>query len=66
MVTGLTAANYILAVRMDEAKRLLAEYPKYNISEVAHRCGFADNAHFGHAFKRVFKTTPLEFAKGKM
>ncbi|MBQ9229856.1 MAG: AraC family transcriptional regulator [Prevotella sp.] len=63
--TGLTAANYILAVRMDEAKRLLAEYPKHTVSEIAQKCGFADNAHFGHAFKRVFNTTPLEYARGK-
>ena len=64
--TGLTAANYILTVRMDEAKHLLAAYyPQYTISEIAQKCGFADNTHFSHAFKRVFNTTPIEYAKGK-
>lgn len=59
--SGLTPANYVLTVRMDEAKRLLAQYPKYNINEVALRCGFADNAHFTHVFQRLFGMTPSEY-----
>ena len=61
--TGLTAANYILTIRMDEAKQLLAQYPKYTMSEIAQRCGFADSAHFAHAFKRIFSITPSEYTK---
>ncbi len=60
-VTGQTPANYILTVRLDEAKRLLAQYPKYTIADVAERCGFADNAHFTHAFKRMFGINPSQF-----
>lgn len=60
--TGLTAANYILAIRMDEAKRLLAEHRELTMNDIAQRCGFADNAHFTHAFKRVFGTTPSDYA----
>ncbi len=59
--SGLTPANYILTVRMDEAKRLLADYPKYNITEVAMRCGFADNAHFTHVFQRLFGMSPTDY-----
>ena len=62
-VTGLTAANYILMIRMDEAKQLLDQYPKYTMSEIAQRCGFADSAHFTHAFKRIFSITPSEYTK---
>ena len=62
--TGLTAANYILMIRMDEAKQLLGQYPKYTMSEIAQRCGFADSAHFTHAFKRIFNITPSEYTKG--
>ena len=62
--TGLTAANYILMIRMDEAKQLLDQYPKYTMSEIAQRCGFADSAHFTHAFKRLFGITPSDYTKG--
>ena len=61
--TGLTAANYILMIRMDEAKQLLGQYPKYTINEIAQRCGFADNAHFTHTFKRIFRITPSEYTR---
>ena len=64
--SGLTAANYILAIRMEEAKLLLAQHPKYTVSEIAMRCGFADNAHFTHAFKRIFHITPSEYIKTNM
>ena len=61
-ITGLTPANYILTIRMDEAKRMLEMYPKYSVSEVALSCGFADNSHFTHSFTRLFGITPLQFA----
>lgn len=61
--TRLTPANYIMAVRMAEAKRLLALYPKHNINEVATLCGFADSAHFSHAFSRLFGVSPLKYVK---
>lgn len=61
--TGLTAANYILMIRMDEAKQLLGQYPKHTMSEIAERCGFADSAHFTHAFKRVFGSTPSDYVQ---
>lgn len=62
-LTNLTPANYILAVRMAEAKRMLSLYPKYSISEISEHCGFADNSHFTHAFQRLFGMTPLQFTK---
>ncbi|MBR1485192.1 MAG: AraC family transcriptional regulator [Prevotella sp.] len=27
-------------------------------------CGFADSAHFTHAFKRIFSITPSDYTKG--
>ena len=36
---------------------------KYTVNEIAWRCGFADNAHFSHAFKRIFHITPSEYIK---
>ena len=46
---------------MDEAKRPLAQHPQYTMNDIALRCGFADNAHFTHAFKRVFGTPPSDY-----
>ncbi|MBQ9356841.1 MAG: helix-turn-helix transcriptional regulator [Prevotella sp.] len=68
-MTGLTPSNFILSVRMDEAKRLLVEgdsqpggpSARYTISEVAYRCGFTDGAHFTHAFKRLYGMSPTQF-----
>ncbi len=61
--TDLTPANYILTIRMDEAKRMLAAYPQHTVGEVAYQCGFADQAHFSRAFSRLFGITPMQFAK---
>ena len=33
------------------------------MGEIAERCGFADSAHFTHAFKRLFGITPSEYTK---
>ncbi len=61
--TELTPSNYIMTVRMMKAKELLEEYPKYNIAEIAVKCGFADNAHFAHNFKRLFGISPSQYIK---
>ena len=61
--TDLTPANYILTIRMDEAKRMLAAYPQHTVGEVAYHCGFADQAHFSRTFSRLFGVTPMQYAK---
>ena len=61
-ITGLTPANYILTIRMDAAKNMLLQYPKFSVNEVALSCGFTDNPHFTHVFSRLFGMTPLQFA----
>jgi len=63
--TSLTPSNYILTIRMKKAKELLQEYPRYNIAEVAQMCGFADNAHFAHNFKRMFGMSPTKYINQK-
>lgn len=61
--TELTPANYILTIRMDEAKRMLSAYPQHTVGEVAYRCGFADQSHFSRTFNRLFGLTPMQFVK---
>ena len=62
-MTGITPAAYITAIRIGEAKRMLVEEPQSTISEVAYHCGYADVAHFSHAFRRVVGCSPTEFKK---
>ena len=62
-VTGVSAARYITFLRIEEAKKLLRQYPAVTIIEVAFRTGFADNSHFTKVFRRFTGMTPLQFIK---
>lgn len=62
-LTGNPPAQYIMRRRLEHACRLLADYPNVTVAEVAFRCGFADAAHFNHAFRRIYNTTPLKYVK---
>ena len=42
---------------------MLSDYPGVTIADVAERCGFSDNVHFSHAFRRYYHTTPSQWAK---
>ncbi|WP_345817400.1 helix-turn-helix domain-containing protein (plasmid) [Paraburkholderia sp. PREW-6R] len=56
---GQTPHAYILAQRLDLARRLLGESgTRRKITEVAYEVGFADAAHFSRAFLERFKVTP--------
>ena len=54
---GLAPHRYLLARRIDHARRLL-DAPNAALADVAHRTGFADQAHFTRLFKREFGVTP--------
>lgn len=60
--TGLPVSAFIMRTRLDEAKRLLVQYPVVTVNEVARRCGFADSAHFGHVFQRQEGMSPTQYA----
>lgn len=56
---GMTPARYIMARRLDLARRLLrGDLP---VQEVALACGFASQSHFCDAFKREVGRTPSEY-----
>ena len=59
-VTGGTVHDEIERVRMDEAKRLLAN-TKRPISEISAVCGFSSDISFRFAFRRVFGAPPTSF-----
>ncbi len=54
---GLTFTDLVLRIRVAEAQRLLVE-SDLNATAVGYICGFADSAHFSHAFKRITGEAP--------
>ncbi len=58
-----TPAVYITSLRLREAKKMLAQAPRYSVAEVAYFCRFADPAHFSHVFRRKEGLSPSQFVK---
>jgi AraC-like DNA-binding protein len=59
--TGITLEQFLIQQRVELAKRALLD-PRFNVAEVAERCGFCNPAYFASVFKRYVKCTPREFA----
>jgi len=60
--TGDNFVNYLRKIRMNEAKRLLAE-TDFKIGEIGQMTGYEDPKHFMKSFKWVAGITPSEFRK---
>lgn len=58
--TGLTFVDYLTAVRIDRAKRLLAS-SEMNITEIAYEIGFNNSNYFSSTFRRIVGKTAKEF-----
>jgi len=54
---GMTPQRFYLAVRLDEARRLLKESTA-SIAQIALRCGFASASHLGSAYRKAYGHTP--------
>lgn len=59
---GTDLSLYLLQVRVDRAKRLLAN-PKITIEDAAEMAGFSDRFHFSKAFRRLAGMPPGEFQR---
>jgi AraC-like DNA-binding protein/ligand-binding sensor protein len=59
--TGMTLEQFLIRQRVELAKRALLD-PRFNVAEVAERCGFCNPAYFASVFKKYAKCTPREFA----
>ena len=62
--TGISISNYIIQVRTDLAKELLATTNR-NISEIAIQCGYENTAYFTKIFKNAVHMTPKEYRRVK-
>jgi two-component system, response regulator YesN len=62
--TKINFVDYVLGLRMEEAKRLLCS-TSLRISDIAERVGYADVSYFSNTFKRMLGETPSEFRKGE-
>lgn len=60
--TGATAKQYLLDIKLTEAKRLLL-YSDYNINEIAFQLGFEDSSYFSRIFKKKTSLTPSDFLR---
>jgi len=59
--TGRTIQDYIISVRMKEAKRLLDE--GYGVCETANFCGYSDYSNFFKLFSRECGESPSKYRK---
>ena len=62
--TGTTPHAFLVQLRMEAARRMLAS-TDLGVAEVAASCGFARAAHFGTAFTKRFGASPTAF-RGRM
>ena len=61
-IADYTATSYILQIRMEKAKRLLAS-TEQAIGDIATTCGFEDTSYFTRVFKQMFNVTPSQYRK---
>lgn len=59
---GISPINYLLKVRIERAKELLAETDA-KISNIALNVGFSNQQRFNEIFKKYTKQTPLQYRK---
>ena len=61
-VTGTSAINYLIMLRLRRAMIMLVEKDK-TISEVAHAAGFQDSNYFSRQFHKKIGMTPRRFIR---
>lgn len=59
-VTGYPPLDYLRRLRVEEARRLLAD-SRLSVKEIAARAGFRDTSHFSKVFRRIDGLSPAHF-----
>jgi AraC-like DNA-binding protein len=60
---GQSLGEFLVAVRIDAAKRLIREAPDMPLKDVAERVGFSDPFYFSRVFKSVAGLPPSEYSR---
>lgn len=60
---GVTPHQFVIRERVRRAAALIGEENGLALSEIAVRCGFADQAHLTRAFKREVGMTPAAYCR---
>jgi len=60
--TGYTPMEYVLNLRMNQAKKLLLDY-KFNLEIIAESIGYKDVYYFSRMFKKKEGISPLKYRK---
>lgn len=62
--TGFGFSEYLNALRLQKAKKMLREAPRMRITAVAFACGFNDSNYFCERFKQVYGLSPMQYRRG--
>jgi AraC-like DNA-binding protein len=60
--TGHTPHNYVLHLRVERARQLLAE-PSVSLAEIALECGFSSHSHMTRVFHQLVGMTPSAYRR---
>jgi two-component system response regulator YesN len=60
--TGMNFSEYLLEVRINEAKKLLAN-PEFKVYEIGQLVGYDESVSFGRAFKKKVGVSPADYRK---
>ena len=58
---GTTPVGYLRSLRLQNAKRMLLEFPQKSVAEIALACGFGNAAYFCKVFHAAERTTPKKY-----
>ncbi len=58
---GETPLKHIIMLRINEAKRLMQQYPNMDIREIGEIIGYSDQHYFSRIFKNITGQTPSKF-----
>lgn len=62
--TGQSPHQYVMAMRVRKACDLL-EHSRLTLSDIAHACGFSDQAHMSTCFRRAVGVTPSQYRRDR-
>jgi len=60
--TGYTPHNYLLKLRVDRVRELLAR-TTLSLTEIALECGFSSHSHLSRVFRQILGATPSEYRR---